>query len=79
MNDFKTVTIVNGGRVPPRARDDVTVEFNRDSIGFRPEVLYQGGKCRYFGKFLIFTVDVEAHRLKLKQRSQSFKVPKVQN
>lgn len=61
VDDFQAVAVVEGSLVPAGARDDVAIEFNGNSIGLRSEVLNQRRKRCYFGKFLVFTVDLKAH------------------
>jgi hypothetical protein len=62
MNHLEFVSVVEDGLAPTVAGDDVTIEFDGDTVGFHGEGFYQSGESgnrRIEGPF--FPVDLEFH------------------
>jgi hypothetical protein len=63
MNDFQAVAVVEFRCLPTIARDNVTIQFNRDAVGFHRKGLDEHGESQGFGGFehAIFSVDLKLH------------------
>ena len=62
VDDLEFVSVVEDGLGPTVAGDDVTIEFDGDTVGFHGEGFYQSGESgnrRIEGPF--FPVDLEFH------------------
>jgi hypothetical protein len=61
---FEAVPFVEMGRGPLIPRNNVKIQFHRDSVSLHAEGLHQRGKsegCRRIGEIALFPIDLNFH------------------
>ncbi len=61
MDDFQFVAITELGCCPTVARNEVTVEFDGNTVGLHAEVRKKSREAGNCGEFAVFAVDSEFH------------------